>query len=330
MAGLLEGVRVLDLTVWRPGPYATQLLAEMGADVTKLEPPGGDPMRSFPELFATLNARKRSVVVDLKRPEGLDRARQLAAGTDVVVEGFRPGVIDRLGMGYDDVAARSPSVVYCSISGFGQTGPLAGAPGHDLNFQAWAGALAPDGAAPVVSRLPIADLAAGVTAAMAVCAACVHQRASGEGRYIDLSVSDLLVTWTGPAGPRHEGSDEATTSVAGYGVFAVADGHVTLGVLAEDHFWRALCDEIGLDRHRHLGFGERVAAAASLQAELVHTLRARGRDELVAALLAAGVPAAPVNTREEMLEVEHFRRRGTVAADGSLRHPIQYRSPRRG
>src|SRR6185436_15612554 len=129
--GLLAGIRVLDLTVWRPGPYATQLLAELGADVLKIEPPGGDPMRSYPELFASLSANKRSIVLDLKDAGGRARALDLAAGADVVMEGFRPGVAARLGMGYDEVRTVNPSVVYCSVSGMGQRGPLALAPGHD-------------------------------------------------------------------------------------------------------------------------------------------------------------------------------------------------------
>src|ERR671924_189857 len=114
---LLAGLRVLDLTVWRPGPYATQLLAEIGADVLKLEPPGGDPMRAYPELFASLNVNKRSLVLDLKGEPGRRRALALASEADVVMEGFRPGVAARLGVGCDDVRAVNPGVVYCSVSG---------------------------------------------------------------------------------------------------------------------------------------------------------------------------------------------------------------------
>ncbi|HEY8058181.1 MAG TPA: CoA transferase, partial [Acidimicrobiales bacterium] len=139
MTGLLEGVRVLDLSIWRPGPYATQLLVEMGADVVKVEPPGGDPMRVFPALFADLNAGKRGAAVDLKDPAGRRAVLRRAAGADVVIEGFRPGVAVRLGVGEADVRSVNPTVVYCSISGYGQDGPLVAAPGHDINYQAWAG-----------------------------------------------------------------------------------------------------------------------------------------------------------------------------------------------
>src|SRR3954454_18681395 len=120
--GLLDGLRVLDFTIWRPGPYASQLLAELGADVLKVEPPGGDPMRVYAGLFASLSADKRSVVLDLKNEADRERALELAAEADVVVEGYRPGVADRLGIGYDDVRKVNQSVIYCSVSGLGEDG----------------------------------------------------------------------------------------------------------------------------------------------------------------------------------------------------------------
>src|SRR5437763_14158628 len=137
-SGLLTGVRVLDLSIWRPGPYATQLLVELGADVVKIEPPGGDPMRVFPTLFAVLNAGKRSAAVDLKSAAGKSAVLEAAAGADVVVEGFRPGVVRGLGVDDESVRRVNPSVVYCSISGYGQHGPLAEQPGHAINYQSWA------------------------------------------------------------------------------------------------------------------------------------------------------------------------------------------------
>src|SRR5437762_9053937 len=133
---LLEGLRVLDFTSWRPGPYATQLLAELGAVVLKVEPPGGDPMRVYAGLFASLSADKRSVVLDLKDDQARARAPELAAEADVVVEGYRPGVADRLGIGYGAVRQVNPSLIYCSVSGLGQDGPLAHASGHDTNHLA--------------------------------------------------------------------------------------------------------------------------------------------------------------------------------------------------
>ena len=324
MGPVLEGLSVLDLSVWRPGPYATQLLAEMGADVVKIEPPGGDPMRAFPELFESLNAMKRSMQLDLKDEGDRATALSLAANADVVVEGYRPGVAARLGVSHADVAAVNPSVVYCSISGFGQTGPMRDAPGHDLNFQAWAGALSPDGAAPVVPRIPVGDLAAGIAAAMAICAASVRRARTGDGAYVDLGVTDVLATWTGAVAARFADADKPSRSMPGYGVFATADGgHVTLGVLGEDHFWVALCAELGL-AHGDLGFADRVRRLDELQAAIANALGARSRDDVVAALLDAGVPVAPVLAREEMLALPHLRERGSVSGDGrSVGPPVR-------
>jgi len=314
--GLLSGLRVLDLTVWRPGPYATQLLAEIGADVIKVEPPGGDPMRAYPELFASLNVNKRSVVLDLKELSGRRRLLELAADADVVVEGFRPGVVRRLGVGYEDVRAVNPTVVYCSVSGMGQTGPLSLAPGHDLNYQAWAGALAPEGGPPVVPALPVADLAGGMAAALAMCAAAFRRLRTGEGERIDAAMADVLATWTGADRPQAAGVEQPVPGVPGYGTFEAGDGLLlVLGVLTEDHFWRSLCDVLGLARDRDLGFTERMKHVVELQGRIAVAIAGRGRDELVADLLAADVPGAPVLDRQGMLRSDHLRERGVVTAD---------------
>ena len=198
--GLLSGLRVLDLSIWRPGPYATSLLVALGADVLKVEPPGGDPMRHYAGLFEAVNAGKRSVVLDLKGNAGRERARALAVQADVVVEGFRPGVMARLGMDDAAVRALNPAIVYCSISGYGQEGDRAPLPGHDVNYQAWAGALTPEGGTAALPPLPSADLAAGMTAAFGICAAVIGRAASGRGTYLDISMTDVMATWTGSAG----------------------------------------------------------------------------------------------------------------------------------
>jgi crotonobetainyl-CoA:carnitine CoA-transferase CaiB-like acyl-CoA transferase len=320
---------VLDLSIWRPGPYATQLLAEIGADVVKVEPPGGDPMRAYPELFTSLHANKRAMVLDLKQPAGLAEARRLAEAADVLVEGFRPGVMARLGMGYDAVRSINPSIVYCSLSGMGQDGELAAASGHDLNYQAWAGALAPDAGPPVVSALPIADLAGGMAAAFAITAALFRRLRTGEGECIDVAMSDVLATWTGAARPRAQGVDPTARGVPGYGLFDTADGgYVVLGVLTEDHFWRGLCQVLGLGDVAELGFTDRMARLVELQEQVAGAIRGRHRGELVERLLAANVPVAPVLDRPGMLGQEHFRSRGVVTvdpwADPATGYPVRF------
>jgi crotonobetainyl-CoA:carnitine CoA-transferase CaiB-like acyl-CoA transferase len=314
--GVLSGVRVLDVSIWRPGPYATQLLAELGAEVIKVEPPGGDPMRVYAGLFAALHADKRSVTLDLKQPTDREQAIALACDADVVVEGYRPGVAERLGVGYEQVRAVNPGVIYCSISGLGQDGPLADVPGHDLDYAAWAGVLAPEGGPPVAPAVPVADLAGGMAAALAVCAALVHRDRTGMGERIDVAMAGVLATWTGGASPQATGTGPATRGVPGYGTFATADGrYVALGVLTEDHFWRALCDTLALPDLSDLGFVARSDRLDELQARLAGAIATRTRDELIGLLLEAGVPAAPVLNRDEMLALEHFRAIDAVTTD---------------
>src|SRR5438309_8297558 len=149
-------MRVLDAGIWRPVPHATQMLADLGAEVLKIEPPGGDPMRTFPQLFRDIAGHKRSIELDLRSAGGKARALELAAGADVFCEGWRPGVAARLGLSYDAVHACNPEIIYCSISGYGQTGPLVDRAGHDLNYQALAGVLGVRNEAdvPEIPRLP--------------------------------------------------------------------------------------------------------------------------------------------------------------------------------
>jgi crotonobetainyl-CoA:carnitine CoA-transferase CaiB-like acyl-CoA transferase len=326
--GLLAGVRVLDFTIWRPGPYATQLLGELGADIIKVEPPGGDPMRAYPGLFRTLSVNKRSIVLDLKTDDGKQHALALATEADVVTEGYRPGVAARLGIGFDDVHAVNPRVVYCSISGMGQSGTLSTAPGHDLNFQAWGGVLSPEGNDPVTAAVPIADLGGGLAAAYAICAALVRQARTGEGEQIDVAMGDLLATWTGAVPPHARGVDPDARGVPGYGMFRCRDGYVALGIITEDHFWRSLCDALAMPDARDLGWLERMRQTPELQARITAAIELRDRDELARELLAAGVPASPVLDRTAMLNLPHFAERGVVTQDAAgapaTGHPVRF------
>jgi crotonobetainyl-CoA:carnitine CoA-transferase CaiB-like acyl-CoA transferase len=316
--GLLDGVRVLDLGIWRPAPYAAQLLADMGADVVKIEPPGGDPMRSYPELFGTLVRGKRCVELNLHDDEDRARALELAARSDVAVEGFRPGVVDRLGVGYEAMRARNPSIVYCSISGFGQDGPRAQAAGHDVNYQAYAGVLTPRaGDQPVLPPVPYADLAAGLAAAMAICAAYVRRLRSGDGEYIDVSMTNVLAHWNGEFdGTAIEGWDEAVCGNPGYGVYPTVDGRwVSLGVIAEDRFWSSLCHALGLPALAGLTYVERLQRHAEADAAVADAIAKLPCDTAVARLEHAGVPVAPVLTRKEAL---------AALGREAFRHPARY------
>jgi alpha-methylacyl-CoA racemase len=304
----LAGLRVLDLSIWRPGPYATSLLVPLGADVLKVEPPGGDPMRHYGGLFAAINRGKRSVELDLKEESGRARATDLAAQADVLVEGFRPGVLARFGLDEAAVRKRNPGIVYCSISGYGQDDPRAALPGHDVNYQAWSGSLTPEGGpATALPPLPTADLAAGLTAAFGICAARLGRVAGGAGAYLDVSMTDVLSTWTGPTGAAERRRPDAPAPIPGYGLFATADGgQVSLGVLNEQPFWSSLCRELGLGALAGLGFEERCERGAELQRAVAEAVGRETRDDLVVRLAAAGVPVAPVLDRRGMLAAAPF------------------------
>jgi crotonobetainyl-CoA:carnitine CoA-transferase CaiB-like acyl-CoA transferase len=319
VSGLLNGMRVLDLSAWRPMPHATQILADLGAEVLKVEPPGGDPMRGYPEIFASVARGKRSIVLDLRRDEGRERALTLAAEADVVCESWRPGVADRLGIGFETVAAANPSVIYCSLTGFGQDGPLRDVPGHDVNFQAIAGALAPrPGEDPEISRLPVADLEGGTVCAVLICAAWARRIASGVGERIDVAMADVVAWWVGthsgvanadaaaesPSGARAVGSP-------GYGVYRTADDQwISLGVLAEPRLWEAICGALAVDELALLTFAERLARTNEINATLAERIRGLTAAVALDRLVTAGAPATPVLTPEEATRHPQLRGRG--------------------
>jgi crotonobetainyl-CoA:carnitine CoA-transferase CaiB-like acyl-CoA transferase len=339
VSGLLDGMRVLDAGIWRPVPHATQMLADLGAEVLKIEPPGGDPMRNFPQLFRDVAGHKRSVELNLRTPDGRGRALELAREADVFCEGWRPGVAARLGVGYDDVRAVAPSIIYCSVSGYGQTGPNVERPGHDVNYQALAGALAPrEGEAPAIPRVPLADLAAGTMAALCIAAAWAKRIRTGEGERIDVAMSDVVASWSGTSsGNELRGRTQPTRGSAGYGVFPCADGGwITLAVISEDHFWQAVCDGLELAPHlRGLGHLERLDAFDECQRAITVACAQLTRADALERLTRAGAPVAPVFEPAEMTADEQFRSRGVVfdAGDGTARlgFPAQLREhpPRR-
>jgi crotonobetainyl-CoA:carnitine CoA-transferase CaiB-like acyl-CoA transferase len=325
VTGLLDEMRVLDAGIWRPVPHATQLLADLGAQVLKIEPPGGDPMRTFPNLFRDVAGHKRSIELNLRSDEGKARALELVAAADVFCEGWRPGVAARLGLSYDDVQARNPSIIYCSVSGYGQTGPNVERPGHDVNYQALAGALAPrEGEEPAIPRVPIADLAAGTMAALCICAAWAKRIRTGEGERIDVAMADVVASWSGTSsGNVLRGRTQPTRGSAGYGVFACADGGwITLAVISEDHFWQAVCDGLSLpDELRALGHLDRLDRFDECQAAIAATCTRLTRAEALERLTAAGAPVAPLLDPSEMAANEQFRVREVVvdAGDGTAR-----------
>ena len=311
----LAGLRVLDLSRLLPGPYATLVLADLGADVVKVEDPaGGDPTRSMPPLageqsgyFHALNRNKRSVALDLRAAPGRDALLRLAARADVVVESFRPGVLDRLGLGWEALRGANRRIVLCSISGYGQDGPYRERAGHDLDYCALAGVLAVNGPAeaPVPLAIQAADVAGGAWPAVAgILAALLRRSATGEGAHVDVSMTEgalaLLALQLGGAAargaPLARAGEILNGGAACYGLYRTRDGrYVALGAL-EPRFFAAFCAAIGREdlAARQLDDGGR-----GPRAELEAIFAARTRDEWAAFGAAHDVCLAPVLEGDE-------------------------------
>jgi alpha-methylacyl-CoA racemase len=252
---LLHGVRVLDLSRLLPGGYCTQLLQAQGAQVTKIEPPAGDPIRALPggkAYFDALHSGKQLLTLDLRTEEGRDALRRRVVDTDVLVEGLRPGVMERMELGYVALATINPALVYCAITGYGSGGPLARRAGHDLNYLARSGALSlmplRDGV-PTIPGLQVADMAGGLNAAFSIAAALVARAQTGRGSRVEVSMTDLMRTWTAlPRAARGAGLAglPLTGELPCYHVYAVADGFLTVAALESD-FWAAFCHAIDRD-----------------------------------------------------------------------------------
>ncbi len=258
----LRGVRILDLTRLLPGPFCSWILSSLGADVLRLEDPhGGDYTRHLPPtigrhgaMFHLLNRGKRSAVVDLRAAGGAQVAMDLLAGQDVLLEGFRPGTLARLGLDPDELRRRLPGLVICSISGYGQDGPRGARAGHDLNYQALSGVLSLTGAAagaPAMPGLPLADLTGAMQAALGILAALLQKERTGEGAWIDVSMTEAVATLTAPLRGMdgfpegdHRGRAMLNGGLACYNVYRTRDDRYLAVAALEPKFWAGLCAAI--------------------------------------------------------------------------------------
>lgn len=343
--GHLAGLKVLETSRLTPGAYCGMLLADAGAEVIKVESPGrGDYARWLPPLvgsqgipFYVVNRNKRSVEIDLKSPEGQAAMRALVETADIVVEGFRPGVAKRLGISYDQLKAVNPRLICCSISGYGQAGPLSDRSGHDINYLARAGALglSRDRAGePVLPGIFFSDYGAGAMAALAIVSAVLGRERTGRGEAIDLSMTDVMVQWVGDAlaGALVQRQDEPLAhtrflgSSAGYNVYRTADDeHMAVGA-SEPAFWRELC--VRLDR-ADLADADPLAGGAEgerLRGELSTVFRMRTRAEWEEIFSDGRVPCDPVLDLGEVSSSEHVAAREMLSSietidDGSLPVP---------
>ena len=336
--GPLNGIRVLDFSRVLAGPAASQALADLGAEVIKVEPPGGgDDTRTFPPFeqghsvyFLGINRGKKSIVIDLKTEQGVTLARDLAAKSDILIENYRPGVMDRLGLGYETLSTVNPRLIYCAISGFGMTGPLRDAPSFDIVTQALSGAFSVNGErdrAPTRLGIPLGDLVGGINGPISVLAALYERTVTGRGRLIDVSLLDGLmgmmayvpqVALMSGENPVPQGNPHP--NLVPYGVYPAADGLMVIACLSNS-FWGNICRALGLDDliddDRYATIEQRRVNRDDVDDLIGRRTIAYNFAELDALLTAHQVPHAPILgvydalmqpqavAREMVVETEH-------------------------
>jgi crotonobetainyl-CoA:carnitine CoA-transferase CaiB-like acyl-CoA transferase len=370
MTGALEGLRVLDLSRILAGPWATQILADLGADVVKVESPkggddtriwgppfltDGDGHRSDAAYFACCNRNKRSVCIDFATEEGADRVRALARQADILVENFKQGGLARYGLDYETLHALNPRLIYCSVTGFGQTGPYAHRAGYDFLIQGMGGLMSftgqPDGqpgAEPMKVGVAVSDLFTGMNAVTAILAALQYRHRTGEGQHIDCALLDCQVAmlanqasnWlNGAREPQRLGNNHP--NVVPYRVFGAADGHLIIAC-GNDRQFAKLCTALGrpeLASDARFATNEgRIAHRETVDGLISEIVATMTKAETIACLEAAGVPCGPINTVPEVFADEQVRARGLAVAmerpDGAVIHTTAYpvrlsRSPAR-
>ncbi len=328
----LAGIRVLDLTRLLPGPVATLHLADLGAEVIKIEDPQvGDYARTLGTgqgedsvYFRMINRNKQGLRLDLKQMPGVEVFLRLAREADVIVESFRPGVMDKLGVGYAAVAAVNPKIAYCSISGYGQDGPYSDRAGHDINYLGYTGVLdqiGSEGGDPALPNFQIADLLGGaLTAAMGILAAVLEAQRTGQGRYIDVAMTDSVLAHTyftmlrlndaGHSAPR--GADLLTGGLPCYATYRCADGrHMAVGAL-EGKFWKGCCEVLGRPEWIRRQWD------AGLRGEMAALFATRPRDDWAALFAAVDCCVTPVLSPEEALVNEQIVARRMVLCEDGL------------
>ncbi|MCJ8159923.1 CaiB/BaiF CoA-transferase family protein [Sphingomonas sp. LaA6.9] len=336
--GPLAGIRVLDFTRVLAGPAAALALADLGAEIIKVEPPGtGDETRTFPPMregeshyFLSVNRGKKSIVIDLKTDAGVALARDLATKCDILIENYRPGVMDRLGLGYETLSALNPRLIYCAISGFGMTGPLKDRPSFDIVLQAMSGALSVNGepgALPTKLGIPLGDLVGGINGPMGILAALYERSVTGRGRLIDVSLMDGMIGMLGYLAqlafftgedPKPQGSQHP--NLVPYGIFPASDGSIVIACLTNG-FWGRICAALDMPGHvddpRFDTIEKRRDNREAINAMISEFTIRRTVKELAALLAEHQVPHAPILgvkdalsqpqaiARELVVETEH-------------------------
>ncbi len=329
---LLKGIRVLDLTRLAPGPFCTMTLGDMGADVLKIEDTTkGDYLRTFgPVLkaetahFLMLNRNKRSMTLNLKEEAGREILRKLIGEYDILIESFRPGVMDRLGLGYDSLSEINPRLIYCSISGYGQYGPMKSAPGHDLNYLAVTGILdsfANPGEAPFIPEIFLGDIVGGgMWATIGILAAVNNRNMTGKGQYIDVGMYDGLASLLNMyADSYFRGVPFESVKKAYYNTYRTSDNRFVVICAGEPKFWINLCNELGKPEYiSRLGDGPE--GQAEMKAEFDRIFATKTQAEWSEQLFNLDVAYSPIYNIEEVFDSEHFRVR---EMEWRMNHPVE-------
>ena len=334
--GPLRGLKVFDLTRVLAGPTCVQVLADLGADVIKIEKPGsGDDTRGFAPpfvpgtqesaYFVGVNRNKRSVTLDIAKPEGQALALRLIEGCDILVENFKVGALAKYGLGYEQLHARFPGLIYCSITGFGQTGPYAPRPGYDSLIQAMGGVMSltgePDGL-PQKVGVPVADLFAGLYGCIGVLAALRHRDATGQGQQVDIGMLDTSVAWLANQGMNYLATRQDPPrlgnqhpNIVPYQVFPTADGHIVLSV-GNDPTFKRFCDAVGLSHllsdARFATNAARVSHRQLVTDTLTPVMTQRTTADWVATLEALKIGCGPINRLSQVFDDPHVVARSTV------------------
>ncbi len=336
----LQGIKVIDFSQILAGPFCTMLLADMGADVVKIEKPnGGDDTRRYgppfiegeSAAFLTLNRNKRSIILDLKSEQGIAIVRRMLEDADVMIHNFRPGVVDRMGLAYDDVSAINPAIVYCTVSGFGTTGPYSSRAGFDLVAQGMSGLMSINGfpgAPPAKVGVPMADLNTGMFCAYGILTAYINRLTTGQGQHVDASLIESGIAYTlyesatyfatgevaGPLGSAHR-------MIAPYQAFATQDGYINIGA-ANQNNWERMCRAVGredlLDDDRFASNPERMVSIEALTPIMEETFRTQTTAHWVETLEKAGVPCGPIYNIEQVYADPHVQSRDMAV---ELEHP---------
>jgi crotonobetainyl-CoA:carnitine CoA-transferase CaiB-like acyl-CoA transferase len=327
----LAGLKVLDCTHVIAGAWCSMMLADLGAEVIKIEPLEGEVTRGHPKArfkaFDYVNRNKRAIAVDLANPKGAELIRNLARTADVFVENYRPGSLQRMGLGYEDLAKVNPGLVYASVSGFGLTGPYAERGGFDLIAQGMSGIMSftgqPDDPRPTAAGVPVSDLNAGVFAALAVLAALRHRDATGEGQHVESSLLESAVSYTVwetglylSTGEISKRSGSRHRLAAPYEAMKTSDGHIVVGV-NNDRLWGRFCDALGDPGLKsdplYANGRERVNNRDQLQARIETILTTATTEAWIERLTAVGIPCGPINTIDQALNDPQIAARGLVA-----------------